>query len=65
MASAKALRNLSIVLATLSAASFLLFSDEEVTAAIVNFANGAALMIATIAPLTLASLRSVDFSLSR
>jgi len=42
------------VLGTASAASFLLLSGE-VTAAIVNFANGAALMIATIASLTLAA----------
>ena len=52
--SSKALLYLSIVLGTLSAASFLLLSGE-VTAAIVNFANGAALMIATIASLTLAA----------
>ena len=52
--SPKALLNLSIVLGTASAASFLLLSGE-VTAAIVNFANGAALMIATIASLTLAA----------
>ena len=52
--SPKALLNLSIVLGTVSAASFLLLSGE-VTAAIVNFANGAALMIATIASLTLAA----------
>ena len=52
--SSKALLNLSIVLGTLSAASFLLLADE-VTAAIVNFANGAAMMIATIASLTLAA----------
>jgi MFS family permease len=45
---------LSIVLGTLSAASFLLMTNE-VTAAIVNFANGVALMIATIATLTLAA----------
>lgn len=45
---------LSIVLGTLSAASFLLLTDQ-VTAAIVNFANGAAMMIATIASLTLAA----------
>jgi MFS family permease len=50
----KALLYLSIVLGTLSAASFLLLSDE-ITAAIVNFANGAATMIATIASLTLAA----------
>ena len=52
--SSKALLYLSIVLGTLSAASFLLLTDE-VTAAIVNFANGAAMMIATIASLTLAA----------
>jgi MFS family permease len=52
--SSKALLYLSIVLGTLSAASFLLLADE-VTAAIVNFANGAAMMIATIASLTLAA----------
>ena len=50
----KALLNLSIVLGTVSAASFLLLSGE-VSAAIVNFANGAALMIATIASLSLAA----------
>ncbi len=52
--SSPALLYLSIVLGTLSAASFLLLTDE-VTAAIVNFANGAAMMIATIASLTLAA----------
>ena len=52
--SAKALLYLSIVLGTLSAASFLLLAGE-VSAAIVNFANGAAMMIATIASLTLAA----------
>lgn len=52
--SAKALLTLSIVLGTLSAASFLLLGDP-VTAAIVNFANGVAMMIATIASLTLAA----------
>jgi len=52
--SSKALLYLSIVLGTLAAASFLLLADE-VTAAIVNFANGAAMMIATIASLTLAA----------
>src|SRR5258708_4741613 len=52
--SSKALLYLSIVLGTLAAASFLLLTDE-VTAAIVNFANGAAMMIATIATLTLAA----------
>jgi len=45
---------LSIALGTLSAASFLLLTDET-TAAIVNFANGVAMMIATIASLTLAA----------
>jgi MFS family permease len=45
---------LSIVLGTLSAASFLLLTNE-ITAAIVNFANGVALMIATISTLTLAA----------
>ena len=52
--SSKALLYLSIVLGTLAAASFLLLADE-LTAAIVNFANGAAMMIATIASLTLAA----------
>jgi predicted MFS family arabinose efflux permease len=52
--SSKALLYLSIVLGTLSAASFLLLTNE-VSAAIVNFANGVALMIATIASLTLAA----------
>ena len=52
--SSKALLYLSIVLGTLSAASFLLLGDQ-VSAAIVNFANGVALMIATIATLTLAA----------
>jgi MFS family permease len=52
--SSKALLYFSIVLGTLSAASFLMLADE-VTAAIVNFANGAAMMIATIASLTLAA----------
>jgi MFS family permease len=51
---------LSIVLGTLSAASFLLLTGE-VSAAIVNFANGVALMIATISTLTLAA----DFCPSR
>jgi predicted MFS family arabinose efflux permease len=50
----EALLYLSIVLGTLSAASFLLLRDE-VTAAVVNFANGVALMIATIASLSLAA----------
>ncbi len=52
--SSKALLYLSIVLGTLSAASFLLLTDE-LSAALVNFANGAAMMIATIASLTLAA----------
>ena len=52
--SSKALLTLSIVLGTLSAASFLLLADPF-TAAVVNFANGVALMIATIASLTLAA----------
>jgi predicted MFS family arabinose efflux permease len=45
---------LSILLGTLSAASFLLLTGET-TAAILNFANGVASMIATIATLTLAA----------
>lgn len=45
---------LSIALGTLSAASFL-FLTGDVSAAIVNFANGVALMIGTIATLTLAA----------
>jgi predicted MFS family arabinose efflux permease len=45
---------LSILLGAVSAASFLLLTDET-TAAIVNFANGVAQMIATIATLTLAA----------
>jgi len=52
--SPEALLYLSIVLGTASAASFLLLTDET-TAAIVNFANGFAQMIATIASLTLAA----------
>ena len=52
--SSKALLALSIVLGTASAASFLLLSDE-LSAALVNFANGVASMIATIASLTLAA----------
>jgi hypothetical protein len=48
------------VLGTLSATSFLLLTGE-VSAAIVNFANGVALMIATISTLTLAA----DFCPSR
>jgi MFS family permease len=50
----KALLYLSIVFGTLSAASFLLLTNEF-NAAIVNFANGAAQMIATIATLSLAA----------
>jgi len=45
---------LSIAIGTLSAASFLLLGGE-VSAAIVNFANGVALMIGTISTLTLAA----------
>ncbi len=52
--SSRSLLYLSILLGTVSAASFLLLRDE-VTAAVVNFANGVALMIATIASLTLAA----------
>jgi hypothetical protein len=52
--SSKALLTLSIVLGTASAASFLLLTDET-SAALVNFANGLAMMIATIASLTLAA----------
>jgi MFS family permease len=52
--SASALLYLSIVLGTLSAASFLLLTGE-VSAALVNFGNGVASMIATIASLTLAA----------
>jgi MFS family permease len=52
--SAASLLYLSIVLGTASAASFLLLTDET-SAAIVNFANGLAQMIATIATLTLAA----------
>jgi MFS family permease len=51
---AGALLYLSIVLGTASAASFLLLTNE-LNAAIVNFANGLAQMIATIASLTLAA----------
>ncbi len=51
---AERLLYLSIVLGTASAASFLLLTDE-VSAALVNFANGLAMMIATIASLTLAA----------
>ena len=52
--SARALLYLSIVLGTASTLSFLLLTNE-VTAAFVNFANGVASMIATIASLTLAA----------
>lgn len=52
--SSQALLYLSIALGTLSAASFLLLTNE-ISAAIVNFANGVALMVATIATLTLAA----------
>jgi MFS family permease len=45
---------LSIAIGTLSAASFLSLSGE-VSAAVVNFANGVALMIGTISTLTLAA----------
>jgi MFS family permease len=45
---------LSILLGTLSAGSFLLLGSE-LSAAIVNFANGFAMMIATIASLTVAA----------
>jgi MFS family permease len=51
---ARALLYLSILLGTASTMSFLLLTDE-VTAALVNFANGVASMIATIASLTLAA----------
>lgn len=52
--SPKALLYLSIVLGTLSSASFLLLANE-ITGAVVFFANGAALMVATIATLSLAA----------
>jgi predicted MFS family arabinose efflux permease len=52
--SAGSLLYLSIVLGTVSAASFLLLTGE-ISAAILNFANGLAQMIATIATLTLAA----------
>ncbi len=52
--SPKELLYLSIVLGTASAASFLLLTDE-ISAALINFANGLAAMIATIASLTLAA----------
>lgn len=50
----KSLLYLSIALGTVAAASFLLLTDE-LSAAVVNFANGAAAMIATIASLSLAA----------
>jgi predicted MFS family arabinose efflux permease len=50
----KTLLYVSIVVGTLAAASFLLL-DDELTAALVNFASGMAAMIATIASLTLAA----------
>jgi len=52
--SSRALLTLSVLLGTASAASFLLLTDET-SAALVNFANGLAMMIATIASLTLAA----------
>lgn len=52
--SVRALLHLSIVLGTAATLSFLLLTNE-VTAALVNFANGVASMIATIASLTLAA----------
>jgi predicted MFS family arabinose efflux permease len=52
--SSKALLTLSVVLGTASAASFLLLTDET-SAALVNFGNGVASMIATIASLTIAA----------
>jgi predicted MFS family arabinose efflux permease len=50
----RTLLNFSIVFGTLATAAFLLLGDE-LTAALVNFANGMAAMIATIASLTLAA----------
>ncbi len=52
--SPSALLYLSIVLGTASAASFLLMTDEF-SAALINFANGVAAMIAIIATLSLAA----------
>jgi predicted MFS family arabinose efflux permease len=52
--SSKSLLYFSIVFGSLTAASFLLLADE-VTAALVNFLDGMAAMIATIASLTLAA----------
>jgi predicted MFS family arabinose efflux permease len=52
--SARALLVLSIVLGTLTAAAYLLLSDE-LSAALVQFASGVAAMIATIASLTVAA----------
>jgi predicted MFS family arabinose efflux permease len=51
---ARSLLYLSIALGTLATASFLLLADE-VTAALVNFMSGVALMIATIASVSLAA----------
>jgi predicted MFS family arabinose efflux permease len=50
----KRLLQLSIVLGTVTTASFLLLVDET-TAAVLNFANGLAAMIALVATLTLAA----------
>jgi MFS family permease len=50
----KSLLYLSIVLGTVAAASFLLLTDE-LSAAVINFANGVAAMIVTIASLSLAA----------
>jgi MFS family permease len=52
--SSKSQLSLSVILGTASAASFLLLTDEA-SAALVNFGNGLAAMIATIASLTLAA----------
>jgi MFS family permease len=52
--SPRGLLYLSIVLGTASAGSFLLLTDE-ISAALINFANGVAAMVATIATLTLAA----------
>jgi len=50
----KRLLQLSILVGTVTTASFLLLADE-VTAAVLNFANGIAAMIALVATLTLAA----------
>lgn len=50
----RALLNLSILLGALSTASFLLLSNET-NAALVNFGNGMAAMVANVATLTLAA----------